>query len=130
AYITKIVNQVRYVEELIHRYDWELLSQDFRKTIAEAGKDDFLYCDPPYIGRHANYFDTWTEKDEYDLYLMLSRFEGKFILSTWQKDKHRENEYIKKFWSRFHIITRNHLYYVGGKEVKRKPIIEALIMNF
>jgi DNA adenine methylase len=46
AYITKIVNQVRYVEELIHRYDWIFITQDFRITITEAERDDFLYCDP------------------------------------------------------------------------------------
>jgi DNA adenine methylase len=130
AYITKIVNQVRYVEELIHKYDWIFITQDFRITITEAERDDFLYCDPPYIGRHTNYFDIWTEKDEYDLYKLLSRFEGKFILSTWYKNKYRENEYIKRFWSKFNLITRNHFYYVGGKEINRNPIIEALVTNF
>jgi DNA adenine methylase len=130
AYITKIVNQVRYVEELIHRYDWIFIAQDFRITITEAEKDDFLYCDPPYIGRHTNYFDIWTEKDEYDLYELLSRFEGKFMLSTWYKNKYRENEYIKRFWSKFNLITRNHFYHVGGKEINRNPIIEALVINF
>jgi DNA adenine methylase len=130
AYITKIVNQVRYVEELIHRYDWIFITQDFRITITEAERDDFLYCDPPYIGRHTNYFDIWTEKDEYDLYKLLSRFEGKFILSTWYKNKYRENEYIKRFWSKFNLITRNHFYHVGGKEINRNPIIEALVINF
>jgi Site-specific DNA methylase len=130
AYITKIVNQVRCVEELIHRYDWEFITQDFRITLTSAGRDDFLYCDPPYIGRHTNYFDIWTEEDEYDLYKLLSRFEGKFILSTWYKDKHRENEYLKRFWNRFHLITREHFYYVGGKEINRNPVIEALVLNF
>jgi len=130
AYITKIVNQVRYVEELIHRYDWIFITQDFRITITEAERDDFLYCDPPYIGRHTNYFDIWTEKDEYDLYKLLSRFEGNFILSTWYKNKYRENEYIKRFWSKFNLITKNHFYHVGGKEIHRNPIIEALVINF
>ncbi len=130
AYITKIVNQVRYVEELVHRHDWIFITQDFRITIAKAEKDDFLYCDPPYIGRHTNYFDIWAEKDEHDLYTLLSRFEGRFILSTWYKDKCRENEYIKRFWHKFHLITRDHFYYVGGKEINRNPVIEALVLNF
>lgn len=130
AYITKIVNQVRYVEECIHKYDWVFIAQDFRKTIIEANQDDVIYCDPPYIGRHTNYFDVWTEKDEYDLYKLLSQFKGKFILSTWYKNKYRENEFIKKFWSKFNIITRNHFYHVGGREINRNPMIEALILNF
>lgn len=130
AYITKIVNQVRYVEKCIHKYDWVFIAQDFRKTITEAEQDDVIYCDPPYIGRHTNYFDIWTEKDEYNLYKLLSKFKGKFILSTWYKNKYRENEFIKRFWNEFNIITRNHFYHVGGREINRNPMIEALILNF
>ncbi len=130
AYITKIVNQVRYLEECINRYYWIFITQDFRKTITEAKQYDVLYCDPPYIGRHTNYFDIWTENDEYDLYKLLSRFDGKFILSTWYKNKYRENLYLKRFWREFNIITRNHFYYVGGREINRHPIIEALVLNF
>ncbi len=130
AYITKIVNQVRYVEKCIHKYDWIFIPQDFKKTIMEANQDDVIYCDPPYIGRHTNYFDIWTEKDEYDLYKLLSNYKGKFILSTWYKNKYRENEFIKKIWREFNIITRNHFYHVGGREINRNPMIEALILNF
>jgi len=130
AYITKIVNQVRYAGECIHKYDWIFIAQDFRKTIKEANENDVIYCDPPYIGRHTNYFDIWTEKDEYDLYKLLSNFKGKFILSTWYKNKYRENKFIKRFWNKFSIITRNHFYHVGGREINRNPMIEALVLNF
>jgi len=130
AYITKIVNQVKYVEECVRKYDWVFIAQDFRKTIMSANYDDVIYCDPPYIRRHNNYFDVWTEKDEYDLYELLSNFKGKFILSTWYKNKYRENKYIKILWRKFNIITIDHFYYVGGKEVNRNPMVEALILNF
>jgi len=130
AYITKIVNQVRYVEENIRRYDWEFITQDFRKTVKEANKNDVIYSDPPYIGRHTNYFDIWMEKDEYDLYELLKNFEGKFILSTWYRNKYRENRFIKALWSEFNIVTKEHFYYVGGKEINRNPIVEALVLNF
>ena len=130
AYITKIVNQVKYVEVCIHKYDWIFIAQDFRKTIAEAQQDDLIYCDPPYIKRHTNYFDIWTEKDEFDLFKLLSNFEGKFILSTWYKNQYRKNKFIEKYWGEFNIRTMNHFYHVGGKEINRNPIIEALVLNF
>jgi len=130
AYITKIVNQVKYVEACIHKYDWIFIAQDFRKTISEANSEDVIYCDPPYIGRHTNYYDIWTEEDEINLFNLLSNFKGKFILSTWYKNEYRENEYIKKFWSEFNILTKNHFYHVGAKEINRNPMIEALILNF
>jgi DNA adenine methylase len=61
---------------------------------------------------------------------LLANFKGKFILSTWYKNKYRENEFIREFWREFNIITRNHFYYVGGREINRNPMIEALILNF
>lgn len=130
AYVTKIVNQVKYVEICIEKYDWIFLAQDFRKVILESSSDDIIYCDPPYIGRYTNYFDIWVEKDEYDLYELLSKFKGKFILSTWYKNRYRENQYVKKLWKEFNIITRNHFYHVGGKEINRNPMTEALVLNF
>ncbi len=130
SYITKIVNQVRYVEECLRTFNWQFVVQDFRKTIMEATRNDVIYCDPPYIGRHTNYFDSWSEKDEHDLYQLLSNFEGKFILSTWYENRYRKNEFINKLWKDFYIITKDHFYHVGGKEINRNPVVEALVLNF
>ena len=130
AYITKIVNQVKYVEECVRIYDWEFVTQDFRKTIKEANENDVIYCDPPYIGRHTNYFDTWSEKVEHDLYELLLNFKGKFLLSTWYANRYRKNQFIDKLWNNFTIITKDHFYHVGGYESNRNPVIEALVMNF
>lgn len=130
SYITKVVNQVKYIEQILHNRDWTFVIQDFRITILQASSDDLIYCDPPYIGRHTNYYDIWTEKDEHDLFELLSNFKGKFILSTWYKNKFRENKYISKLWNKFNIITIPHFYHVGGREINRNPIAETLILNF
>ncbi|MFZ4704024.1 MAG: hypothetical protein ACOYMG_28600 [Candidatus Methylumidiphilus sp.] len=57
-------------------------------------------------------------------------FGGRFVLSTWHHNDYRANEYIQSLWSNFSIITREHFYHVGGKEVNRNPVIEALVVNF
>src|SRR4030066_225288 len=62
AYITKITNQIKYVADALSQYDWQFVCQDFRKTISSASQDDFVYCDPPYIGRHVDYFNSWSEQ--------------------------------------------------------------------
>ncbi len=129
AYITKIVNQVKYVEQCLKRFEWTFLARDFREIISEATSRDVIYFDPPYIGRHANYYDNWTERDEHDLFTSLSSFSGKFLLSTWYKNKYRENEFLKKYWTEFRVITKEHFYHVGGKINNRNSMIEALVIN-
>jgi DNA adenine methylase len=130
AYITKIVNQVSCVEKLLRTKTFVFKCQDFLQTIKDASSQDLIYCDPPYIDRHVDYFSGWDEFQETKLFEALSDFEGKFILSTWHHNDFRENTYIKTLWSRFSVLTKEHFYHVGGKEENRNPIVEALIVNF
>lgn len=126
---TKIVNQVARVRNII-RPEWEFTTGDFRKSISQAKAGDIIYCDPPYHGRHADYFTSWTEKDEAELAEMLKSTPAKFILSTWHHNDFRANESIPKYWAEFHTVTREHFYHAGAKEANRRPMIEALVMNF
>lgn len=130
AYITKIVNQVSCLEKLLRTKNFAFKCQDFSVTIKEASSSDVIYCDPPYIDRHVDYYSGWNESNETSLYNSLSDFSGKFILSTWHHNDFRENEYIKTLWSKFNILTKEHFYHVGGKEENRNPVVEALVINF
>ncbi|MFO1430109.1 MAG: Dam family site-specific DNA-(adenine-N6)-methyltransferase [Candidatus Competibacteraceae bacterium] len=132
AYITKIVNQIQTISRVIAVSEWEFKVADFRETLATARSDDIVYADPPYAGRHADYFNSWSEQDEADLAELLSRLPCKFILSTWHSNAFRTNQQIKKNWAsgNFHIFTRDHYYHVGATEELRHPMLEALITNF
>ncbi len=130
AYITKIVNQVDYVYKLIKQNDYTFVCQDFKKTINEVKKQDIIYCDPPYIDRHTDYFNSWNEEDEYNLFNSLKNFQGKFILSTWHNNKYRKNIYIDKLWNEFYIFTKEHFYHLGGSENNRNSMIEAIVTNY
>jgi DNA adenine methylase (dam) len=130
AYITKIVNQVDFVVKLLKIKDFTFKCQDFSTTIAEASSSDLIYCDPPYIDRHTDYYNGWDDVHERVLYNSLSRFGGKFILSTWHHNDYRNNEYVQSLWSNFSVLTREHFYHVGGKEINRNPMVEALVTNF
>ena len=130
AYVTKITNQVSWVLKVIKTKDFLFKCQDFSKTISEASSIDIIYCDPPYIDRHVDYYNSWDDSHERELFDGLSNFGGKFILSTWHHNDYRENEYIQSMWSKHNVITREHFYHVGGKEKNRNPVIEALVTNF
>lgn len=131
AYVTKIVNQVAHVSQLLQSHpSWEFLCQPFEATIAMAAQNDFIYCDPPYIGRHVDYYDSWDEESEIALHGALVESEAKFMLSTWDHNDYRANQYIQTVWSDCHKITQEHFYHVGAKEINRNPVIEALLTNY
>ncbi len=130
AYVTKITNQVSWVSKLIKAREFTFKCQNFKKTIEEASSADVIYCDPPYIDRHVDYYNGWSDSNERELFNNLSSFEGRFILSTWHHNDYRENEYVKSLWSEHSVLTREHFYHVGGKEKNRNPVIEALVTNF
>lgn len=116
AYITKIVNQVAHVEDLLQKNNWSFLCQPFEQTIRMADGHLFIYCDPPYIGRHVDYYDSWTEELEMALCKELSASNARFMLSTWDHNEYRKNEYIERIWYFCNKITQEHFYHVGAKE--------------
>lgn len=131
AYITKIVNQVTSVSQIIQpEPDWTFHNKSFAEIIPLATENDIIYCDPPYFGRHVDYYNGWTDKDEELLFSLLSETKAKFILSTWHHNDWRENEMISRFWKRFNIVTQDHFYHNGGSIENRRSIVEALVCNF
>jgi DNA adenine methylase len=128
-YITKIVHQT---ENCIYRMtdNWHFENKDFREIITQASENDFIYCDPPYAGRYADYYSCWTEQDEHDLFVLLTKTKAKFILSSWHHNDYRYNENISKYENEFNIITQDHFYFAGAKETNRNPVVEALILNY
>ena len=130
AYVTKIVNQVKRLEQILPYNDWEFVCCPFAETIARAKEKDFIYCDPPYIGRHVDYYDSWNEEQELALHASLVSSGAKFMLSTWDHNKFRNNEYIDMVWNGCYKVTKDHFYHVGAKEKNRNSVIEALLMNY
>ena len=131
AYITKITNQVATVSQIIQpEPDWTFYNKSFADIIPLATENDIIYCDPPYYGRHVDYFNSWTEEDEGLLFDLLSKTKAKFILSTWHHNDWRENEMINKFWNKFNIVTKDHFYHNGGNIENRRTVVESLVCNF
>lgn len=130
ALVTKITNQVENISQIIDAGDFEFKNQDFQDTLAEIEPTNLVYADPPYIGRHVDYFDSWSEEEEIILNQGLIESEAKFLLSTWLSNKYRTNDYIFSIWSECFITTKEHFYHIGGKEANRNAVYEALLTNF
>ncbi len=132
SYVTKITNQIRQIAQVLKTVDWTFKACDFRETLAQTEAGDFVYADPPYAGRHVDYFNSWSDEDEADLATGLSTLECDFILSTWHSNEFRTNLAIERNWTNadFYLLKREHFYHVGSSEDLRHPMIEALISNF
>jgi DNA adenine methylase len=130
AYISKICNQIQAIAEVCALGEYEFRCQDYAQTIPLAEADDLIYCDPPYIGRHVDYFNGWDEAAERNLAELLHQTPARFILSTWHSNAYRENEFITAVWANYTMLTQPHFYHVGGYEDNRNPMLEALITNF
>ncbi|MCD4650727.1 MAG: Dam family site-specific DNA-(adenine-N6)-methyltransferase [Candidatus Cloacimonetes bacterium] len=129
ALVTKITNQVENIAQKISIGDYTFKNQDFMETMKELKSKDLVYSDPPYIGRHVDYFDSWSEEDELNLNCGLINSKAKFILSTWLSNKYRTNEYVFSVWKECFISTKEHFYHLGANEKNRNAIYEALLSN-
>jgi len=130
AYVTKIVNQVDGIAKILNMKEFQFVCQPFEETIALADENCLIYCDPPYIGRHVDYYNGWNDESENRLFDSLQQSQAKFILSTWHHNDFRKNEYIASHWSFFNVFTKDHFHHVGGKEKNRNPVVEAIITNY
>jgi DNA adenine methylase len=73
-------------------------------NITKLRKNDFVYCDPPYLITNGTYndgkrgFKGWTEKEEKELLQLLNKLDKKkikFALSNVVEHKGKENELLK-----------------------------------
>jgi DNA adenine methylase len=129
ALVTKISNQVENISQIIEQGEYTFKHQDFKESLKELKPNDLVYSDPPYIGRHVDYFDSWSEEEEIILKNGLEGSEAKFILSTWLSNKYRTNDYVFSVWGNCFVTTKEHFYHVGGKETNRNAVYEALLSN-
>ena len=129
AYITKICNQVKWVAETINRKDWDFVCSDWSELMENVRDNDFVYADPPYVGRYTDYFNSWDEKDALRLEQKLKNLPCSFIYSMWSENKYRKNERLHQAFSNYTIKTFSHFYHLGSSEKLRNSMTEALVVG-
>ncbi len=129
ALITKVVNQVEWARAAMQGKDWEFITQDWRKTVAGAIPGDMIYCDPPYVGRHTDYYNSFTDEESDDLARALIATDASFALSNWLENKYRRNDFVDRWFSGYPHRTMSHFYHVGPQESLRNEMIEIVILS-
>lgn len=129
AYITKICNQVAWISEVMKDKEWEFVVKDWKETLEQVTAADFVYLDPPYIGRHTDYFNKWDDYNATELAETVKKLPCNFAYSMWKSNQYRENDHITEHFNDYTCLTYDHFYHVGATENLRNSIVEGLIIS-
>ena len=131
ALITKIVNQVEWAASIIDKSSWEFKVQSWQRTILEADADakDIIYLDPPYVGRHTDYFNAFSDEEAVELANSLKASNKEFAFSNWLENKYRRNDHVFEHFSEYEWRQIKHFYHVGPSESLRNEMEEVLILT-
>lgn len=128
---------IKFVDRL-EEIHIEFTNKDFRDyNTYQFNKDDFVYCDPPYLVTTAAYNENggWTEKDELDLLSFLDDLYSKnikFALSNVLESKGKSNDILKEWSGKYnvHYLDKNYSNSNYQRKETDKKDIEVLITNY
>jgi DNA adenine methylase len=129
AYVTKIVNQVGWVACQMQGKEWEFRVGRWDEVLQEAREPDFIYLDPPYIGRHTDYYNAWDEEQAERLARATCDLPCGFAASMWLENRHRKNSHVERCWAHVEMRVCSHFYHVGSTERLRNEMDEALLIK-
>lgn len=129
AYITKICNQVSRVGQIMEGKDWQFACAPWQESVLSAAEADYIYLDPPYLGRDTSYVGEWSEEDAVALAELSHKTPANVCLSMWKENKFRSNLHLYEYWADFTWYEYPHFYHFGAKESNRHPMIEILAIK-
>ena len=95
-------------------------------------KNDFIYCDPPYLITSGEYNKFWNEKNEIEFLQFLDQLNAKNIkwaLSNVTEYKGKKNNILIK-WSKKYKVKKILSNYISFNDNSIKKFREVLIMNY
>lgn len=133
-------NNLILFSDKLKKMNIDFSAKEFDKiSIDSLGKNDFIYCDPPYLITTGSYndgnrgFKDWKEEEELKLYDFLDKANKKnikFALSNVIEHKGKENKLLKEWSKKYKIIYLDKDYSNSSYNTKREKSIEVLIINY
>lgn len=126
----------------IQKKNIEFFNKDFLSLdLSSLGKNDLVYCDPPYLISTGSYndgrrgFKDWTEKEESELLGLLDKLNAqgvKFALSNVFYHKGLSNELLIEWSQRYYVNYIDKSYVNCSYQFKNRDTktVEVLITNF
>lgn len=128
--------------EALHKKNIEFFNLDFTELdYSGLGKEDLVYCDPPYLISTGNYndgnrgFKDWKEKEERQLLDLLDALNAKgirFALSNVLYHKGLSNDLLIEWSKKYHIHYIDKTYSNCNYQFKERNAVtvEVLITNY
>lgn len=129
AYITKICNQIKNVSEIMINKNWTFVHGTWQSAFNNVSEQDYIYLDPPYIGRDTSYVGEWSEEEAIELSKYAHNTPANVCLSMWKENEFRQNQHLFDYWADFTWYEHNHFYHIGAKESNRHPMVEVLAIK-
>ena len=101
SYITKICNQVTRISQIMRGKDWQFVCAPWQESFLFATEADYIYLDPPYLGRDTSYVGEWSEEDAVALAEWAHTTPANVCLSMWKENQFRANHHLYEYWSDF-----------------------------
>ena len=125
---------LRQISNYLNSNSINILNTDFEKAVSTAGKESFVYFDPPYhspdknnfTGYQANGFDEKEQERLRDVIIKLTNKGVKCLLSN------SDTDYIQKLYKNdlFEIITVQAKRNINSNSAGRGNVNEVLIKNW
>ncbi|MDR3244536.1 MAG: Dam family site-specific DNA-(adenine-N6)-methyltransferase [Elusimicrobiota bacterium] len=132
-------NLIAFCQE-IKRKQIEWTAIDFKDFSVEMlRKDDFVYCDPPYLITLGSYndgkrgFKDWKEEQEIQLYNLLDSLNERgirFALSNVSEHKGKTNKILDSWSKKYRVIDMDYNYSNSCYNTKRQSSREILAVNY
>lgn len=141
-YNMRIEENLKTFSETLKKKEIVFSSLDFLNVdLSELGKEDFVYCDPPYLISSASYndgnrgFKNWTEKEERELLKLLDTLNAKnvkFALSNVLYHKGQENKILAEWSQKYKIHYIDSSYSNCNYQLKSRELesVEVLVTNY
>lgn len=141
-YNMRIEENLKTFSETLKKKEIVFSSLDFLNVdLSELGKEDFVYCDPPYLISSASYndgnrgFKNWTEKEEKELLELLDTLNSKgvkFALSNVLYHKGQENKILAEWSQKYNIHYIDSSYSNCNYQLKNREnkSVEVLVTNY
>jgi len=132
-------NLIRFVKKL-QETDAQFTTYDFKDfPIDDCKKNDFFYCDPPYLITTGSYndgkrgFKNWSQESDIALYNFLDNLNNKgikFALSNVFTHKGISNDYLIRWAKKYTVHHLKNDYSNSCYNTERKGSDEVLITNY
>lgn len=141
-YNIRIEENLKVFSETLKQKEIIFTSFDFLNVdLSELGKEDFVYCDPPYLISSASYndgnrgFKNWTGKEEKQLLELLDNLNQrniKFALSNVLYHKGQENKILAEWSQKYktHYIDNSYRNCSYQLKNRRNKSVEVLVTNY